>query len=338
MEINLLNDWALFKSNLRSLIQNRRMTNIPYFFSLVLLFFETILVNIILILGVTEHFAYKGILSGFDKVTLTSNYELSNIKFLALTMVVNLISLIVTSEVIRRRLNDFNSLRFAKWFQWLFIIINILGLLYWFSHQSIQNIDLNLTLEFYVLIFYQYATLAILALLPSSIYVNKYGAPKGAQIQGDYVITYAPFWNNKIDKRTDFWDNIGLSFTLDYGKNMFWNKLLNFVGRAKRGELYWGVVAFQIVTTIIQQIMIGVYDNFMTPYEAFVVSSILYAIAWSWYAIANISCSVRRLHDTGNSGYWVLGLLVPFINIYVSYMLICKPSMVSVEEGVSLNK
>ena len=47
--------------------------------------------------------------------------------------------------------------------------------------------------------------------------------------------------------------------------------------------------------------------------------------------LANLSCTIRRLHDTGHSGYWVITMFIPFINIYAMYMIVFKPSISKVE-------
>lgn len=45
-----------------------------------------------------------------------------------------------------------------------------------------------------------------------------------------------------------------------------------------------------------------------------------------WPAIAMITLSIRRLHDSLLSGLWIIGLFVPYINIFVSYHLLFKKS------------
>ena len=45
-----------------------------------------------------------------------------------------------------------------------------------------------------------------------------------------------------------------------------------------------------------------------------------------WPAIAMITLGIRRLHDSLLSGLWMIGLFIPYINIFVSYHLLFKKS------------
>jgi len=76
-----------------------------------------------------------------------------------------------------------------------------------------------------------------------------------------------------------------------------------------------------------------IIENIFNIDTAIVASLVIYWIFWLWYMLANISCTVRRLHDTGLSGYWLVAMFIPFINIYTLYMTVFKPSI----KGVELN-
>jgi len=45
-----------------------------------------------------------------------------------------------------------------------------------------------------------------------------------------------------------------------------------------------------------------------------------------WPALAMITLGIRRLHDSLLSGLWIIGLCIPYINIFVSYHLLLKKS------------
>ncbi len=45
-----------------------------------------------------------------------------------------------------------------------------------------------------------------------------------------------------------------------------------------------------------------------------------------WPALAMITLGIRRLHDSLLSGLWIIGLGIPYINIFVSYHLLFKKS------------
>jgi uncharacterized membrane protein YhaH (DUF805 family) len=86
---------------------------------------------------------------------------------------------------------------------------------------------------------------------------------------------------------------------------------VDFTGRARRTE-YW---MFLLVTLIVQ-IVLAVLDSLLGL--AFMpgsgVLTTLYVLA---VLLPSLGVSVRRLHDTGRSGLWVLIGLVPFLGAIV---------------------
>lgn len=83
----------------------------------------------------------------------------------------------------------------------------------------------------------------------------------------------------------------------------------NFNGRARRKE-YW---MFLLINFIIS-ILIGVVAGFLartTNITYFAFLSTLYSLA---VMIPSIAVAVRRVHDSGKSGWFVL---VPFYNLYL---------------------
>jgi uncharacterized membrane protein YhaH (DUF805 family) len=85
----------------------------------------------------------------------------------------------------------------------------------------------------------------------------------------------------------------------------------DFTGRARRTE-YWMFILF----TAIIQIVLAVLDSLLGL--AFMpgsgVLTTLYLLA---VLLPSLGVSVRRLHDTGRSGLWVLIGLVPFVGAIV---------------------
>lgn len=84
-----------------------------------------------------------------------------------------------------------------------------------------------------------------------------------------------------------------------------------FSGRARRKE-YWFFVLFNIIISItlsIIDISIGTGTA-----EGPGILSIIYSLA---IIIPSLAVSVRRLHDTDRSGWWLLILLIPFIGLIV---------------------
>jgi uncharacterized membrane protein YhaH (DUF805 family) len=79
-----------------------------------------------------------------------------------------------------------------------------------------------------------------------------------------------------------------------------------FTGRARRKE-YWMFVLFSVIVTVVLSIVEGIVGLQG-------VLSGLYGLA---VLIPSIAVGVRRLHDTGRSGWWILIGLVPLVGIIV---------------------
>ncbi|HKJ87268.1 MAG TPA: DUF805 domain-containing protein [Gammaproteobacteria bacterium] len=83
---------------------------------------------------------------------------------------------------------------------------------------------------------------------------------------------------------------------------------VNFSGRAARSEYWWWtlfVFIVYIATTIIDNIVFGQGVQ------------ILYPIALLILFLPGLAVSVRRLHDTGRSGWWLLLSLIPLIGTII---------------------
>ncbi len=82
----------------------------------------------------------------------------------------------------------------------------------------------------------------------------------------------------------------------------------DFNGRARRKE-YWMFVLFHIIFIFIAMAL----DNVL----GLTFSSLPYGFIYALYAlvllIPGIAVAIRRLHDTGRSGWWILIGLVPII-------------------------
>ncbi len=102
----------------------------------------------------------------------------------------------------------------------------------------------------------------------------------------------------------------------------------SFRGRAARSE-FWFFALFNISCLIIASIidnMLGTTFKFMDPTLG-VQRSIPYGWFYSLVALGlflpNISALVRRLHDTGRSGWWYWILLIPFVGAILLLVWFC---------------
>lgn len=94
-----------------------------------------------------------------------------------------------------------------------------------------------------------------------------------------------------------------------------------FSGRARRKE-YWFFVLFNIIISIVLAVIDGVTGSF-SPEAGVGLLGGIYTLA---VLIPSIAVSVRRLHDTGRSGWWLLIALVPLIGAIVLLVFMVQDS------------
>jgi uncharacterized membrane protein YhaH (DUF805 family) len=78
------------------------------------------------------------------------------------------------------------------------------------------------------------------------------------------------------------------------------SKYATFSGRARRSE-YWWFVLFQVV---VLGIAAGLDNAFHTTFGSGMPYGWIYAVAVLALVVPSIAVTVRRLHDTGRSGWW----------------------------------
>lgn len=108
----------------------------------------------------------------------------------------------------------------------------------------------------------------------------------------------------------------------------FWSNIFNFSGVASFGE-YWipliinAILGF-VLTAIVQQILGHSIETIYTwgDWSAKTGSLIITFIVW----LAMLSLSIRRLHDSNHSGWWILINILPFIGQLWFIILMLLPS------------
>lgn len=93
-----------------------------------------------------------------------------------------------------------------------------------------------------------------------------------------------------------------------------WKKYAVFSGRARRKE-YWMFVLFNIIVAIIVGTIGGIIHTTLL--------SFLYSVA---VIIPALAVAVRRLHDTGRSGWWLLIVFIPVIGAIIVIIVDCLDS------------
>ncbi len=108
---------------------------------------------------------------------------------------------------------------------------------------------------------------------------------------------------------------------LDYWKKALTKDYANFNGRARRSE-YWYYTLMNFIILIGLQILSGI----CAIADLGVVSMILgfiYLIYALGTLVPSLAVAVRRLHDTGKSGWFFLIALIPLIGSIWLLVLFC---------------
>ena len=95
----------------------------------------------------------------------------------------------------------------------------------------------------------------------------------------------------------------------------------NFSGRARRKE-YWYFALFNLIISFVLGFIDGMIGSF-SPEAGMGLLGGIYTLA---ILIPGLSVSVRRLHDTDRSGWWLLIGLVPLIGAIVLLVFMVQDS------------
>jgi len=87
-----------------------------------------------------------------------------------------------------------------------------------------------------------------------------------------------------------------------------------FEGRSRRKE-FWFFVLFYIIFLIVASLI----DGALVSVIGFPVLSVIVGLG---LLIPSIAVSVRRLHDTGLSGWWYLLSLIPIVSLVLIYFFV----------------
>ena len=98
------------------------------------------------------------------------------------------------------------------------------------------------------------------------------------------------------------------------------SKYATFTGRARRSE-FWYFYLFVMLLDIV--VVVASPSSLQTPLEALVGLVVL---------LPNLAVSVRRLHDTGRSGWWLLIGLIPLAGPIILIVLFASDTTYSGNE------
>ncbi len=87
-------------------------------------------------------------------------------------------------------------------------------------------------------------------------------------------------------------------------------KYASFTGRATRGEYWRFALANSVVSLLIITLIGLIFDNFIISYAAAGLLNLAFLLPY-------LGVTVRRLHDTGRAGWWLLISFVPLLSIAI---------------------
>lgn len=300
------NELSLFKQNIEILRVNQRIGRLAFLWAVLGLMCSKFLAYFLIV--VLEEFVHD--------VSFQGSTYLSYIYFGSL----QIIHIVVTIFLLKRRLNDCGS---SLWYMILVPIAYLSLWVYWgmsFNWESISETFINASF-YWDGFFWQYFILACFALPLSVPDSNKYGLDEGRDRYNNYIISYARSSTISKDKKAG---------TLDYVCSCIWEvlfaKLFDVKGRTSISAFGVGLVGTRIFMDIIMNMAIAVVSLIVQCGIPLYIPRWGFMAILIWPALAMITLGIPRLHDSLLSGLWIIGLCIPYINIFVSYHLLLKKS------------
>ena len=122
-------------------------------------------------------------------------------------------------------------------------------------------------------------------------------------------------------------------------KKVLLQNYVNFNGRARRSEFWYFYLLVSIINVIITTIYVILlfsikpkieFPSYNFSYFGYFKALpwylktilIIYIIIYLAFFLPSLGVTVRRLHDTGRSGWWVLLYFIPIVNIVGVFVLI----------------
>ena len=298
----------LLRTNVKSLMLSWRITRTPYLLSIILVYFSYIAMP-----GLTFH--------------SLPEYEESVVSLIGYA---NLgISLVIFSLLAIRRVLDVNQ----KWISGFVIVAGIYTLytnylnylppileVTYTEDSLITNMSVNLN----ILV----VGLLILSLFPSNECNNDYGLSNCIEKVGSSFIRidYGGF--------EQFLDEFSLYKILPILKKILSLELFNWKGRISRGELIYYYIVYQFMVLLLVILIYSIGTILPTIFLKNIFLSSIVAIFVIWCFIYLLKVLIQRLHDSYSSAFWLFGLFIPYVNVYVLYLILFKGSWRHIDSSV----
>jgi uncharacterized membrane protein YhaH (DUF805 family) len=109
------------------------------------------------------------------------------------------------------------------------------------------------------------------------------------------------------------------------GRSVLTTNYASFAGRATRSEYWWFQLFNVLVIVAVYVVLVAVLfaGRSYTLFGIIAGGLVIYALATF---IPNLAVTVRRLHDSDKSGWWLLISFVPYIGAIVLFIFMLLPS------------
>ena len=298
----------LLKTNIKSLMLSWRITRTPYLLSIILVYFSYIAMP-----GLT-----------FNSLP---EYEESIVSLIGYA---NLgISLLIFSVLAIRRILDVEQ----KWISGFVIVAGIYTLYTNYLNYSppilaVSYTEDSLITSMSVNLNIWVVGLLILSLFPSNECDNDYGLSNCIEKVGSNFI--------RIDFGgfEQFLDEFSLYKILPILKKILSLELFNWKGRISRGELIYYYTAYQVMVLLLVILIYSIGTILPTILLKNIFLSSIVAIFLIWCFIYLLKVLILRLHDSYSSAFWLFGVFIPYVNVYVLYLILFKGSWHYIDASV----
>jgi len=99
-----------------------------------------------------------------------------------------------------------------------------------------------------------------------------------------------------------------------------WKNYVNFQGRARR-KAYWMFALFNVIAIVVLGLIEGTLG--LSGQNGYGILTGIYSLA---IILPGLAVAIRRLHDTGRSGWWILIGLVPLVGPIVLLVFFVQDS------------
>ena len=303
----------LLKTNIKSLILSWRITRTPYFLSILLVYLSYISMP-------------AKLLEPVILLNLSTEYEEGIISFIGYTNLI--VSLLIFSVLAIRRILDAEQ----KWISGFVILAGIYTLYTNYLNYSppilvvsytedmlatAMSVDLNIWV----------VGLLILSLFPSNECDNDYGLSNCIEKVGSNFIRI------EFGGFEQFLDEFSLYKIVPIFEKVLSLDLFNWRGRISRGELIYYYMVYQIMVLLLVILIYSIGTILSKISLEHIILIFIVSIFLIWCFIYVLRVLIQRLHDSYSSAFWVFGLFIPYVNVYVIYLLLVKGSWQYIESS-----